>query len=59
MKEESNSGVLLISFLLPLVGLIIGLIQIAKGSKFGAQTLGASIAFWVFWTLVFMAFTGI
>ena len=57
-ETKSNGGILFISFIIPIVGLLIGIIQLGTGNRKGGETIAVSIVAWIFWMIVVMGFIG-
>lgn len=51
-NQESNTGLIVVSVLIPIVGIIAGPVMMGNGKAGGGAVLGAGIGGFVLWSLL-------
>jgi len=54
--KENNNGAYIMAVLVPLIGLIIGIIQLGTGNKYGMSTILVSVLSWAIAMIIIIGF---
>ena len=57
-EKTNNNGAYLIAILIPLIGFIIGIIQLGTGNKYGMKTMLVSLLSWVISMIIIFGVIG-